>query len=399
MYGKLQADLTERLTRLRTEGLFKSERVLETRQGAEIRAAGADGTSREVLNFCANNYLGLSGRPELAAAASRAMDEWGYGLSSVRFICGTQRIHRDLETDVARFLGVDDAILFSSCYDANGGVFEALLDADCAILTDALNHASIIDGVRLAKATRYIYNHLDMADLERRLVDAKAAKYRLIVTDGVFSMDGDIADLAAICDLADAHDALVLVDDSHATGFIGPTGRGTPEYSGVRDRVDLISTTFGKALGGGAGGCVAGRQEIIQWLRQKARPYLFSNALPPAIVGGNREALRLAAESAEARLRVMRQAERFRGAMAAAGFALRPGIHPIVPVMFGDEQLALGMAEDLLREGIYVIAFSFPVVPRGQARIRVQLSAAHSDAMVDRCVAAFVKVGRQRGAI
>jgi len=399
MYGNMKADLVERLATLRTEGLYKEERVLTTPQGARIQAHTADGKVIEALNFCANNYLGLSGRAELAAAATRTMEAWGFGLSSVRFICGTQTIHQALEAELASFLGVEDAILFSSCFDANGGVFEALLDADCAIITDALNHASIIDGVRLAKATRYIYAHLDLTDLERQLRAAAGAKYRLIVTDGVFSMDGDIADLAAICDLAEAHDALVLVDDSHATGIIGATGRGTPEYTGTRQRVDLITTTFGKALGGAAGGCVAGHSEIIQWLRQKARPYLFSNTLPPAIVGGTREALRLAAESSAGRDQVLRNAGRFRTAMTAAGFTIRPGVHPIVPVIFGDENLARRMADGLLRKGIYVIAFSFPVVPRGQARIRVQLSAAHTDDMIDRCVAAFIELGKELGAL
>jgi glycine C-acetyltransferase len=406
MYGSIKNDIAARLAALVNEGLYKNERILRTRQGATVSAAPAaalSGTAKragkEVLNFCANNYLGLAGRPELAAAASAAMDEWGYGLSSVRFICGTQEPHKLLEAEIARFLGVDDAILFSSCFDANGGVFEALLDADCAILTDALNHASIIDGVRLCKAKRFIYAHLDMADLEAKLVEAADAKYRLIATDGVFSMDGDIADLGSICDLAEKYDALVLVDDSHATGFVGKTGRGTHEHRGVMGRVDLITTTFGKALGGASGGCVAGRKELIDWLRQKARPYLFSNTLPPAIVGGTREAIRLAGASTELRDRVAANAARFRAAMTAAGFKLRPGEHPIVPVMLGDEKLAVAMAERLLDEGIYVIAFSYPVVPKGSARIRVQLSAGHTDEMIDRCVASFAKVARELSAI
>ena len=394
MYGSIRNDLASRLEALKSDGLHKGERVLSTPQGATVKTAG-----KEVLNFCANNYLGLAGRIELAAAASQAMDEWGYGLSSVRFICGTQEPHKELEADIARFLGMDDAILFSSCFDANGGVFEALLDADCAILTDALNHASIIDGVRLCKAQRHIYAHLDMADLEAKLKEAASCKYRLIATDGVFSMDGDIADLASICDLAEKYDALVLVDDSHATGFIGATGRGTHEYRGVQGRVDLITTTFGKALGGASGGCVAGRKELVDWLRQKARPYLFSNTLPPAIVGGTREAIRLASVSTELRDRLETNAARFRAAMTAAGFKLRPGEHPIIPVMLGDEKLAVRMAERLLEEGIYVIAFSYPVVPKGSARIRVQLSAAHTADMIDSCVAAFAKVGRELGAI
>ena len=394
MYGSIKGDIAARLAALQEDGLRKTERILTTRQGASVAAAG-----KKVLNFCANNYLGLAGRSELVAAASRAMEEWGYGLSSVRFICGTQEPHKLLEADLARFLGTDDAILFSSCFDANGGVFEALLDADCAILTDALNHASIIDGVRLCKAKRAIYAHLDMADLERKLQEAAGAKYRLIATDGVFSMDGDIADLASVCDLAEKYDALVLVDDSHATGFVGATGRGSHEYRGVMGRVDLITTTFGKALGGAAGGCVAGRRELVDWLRQKARPYLFSNTIPPAIVGGTREALRLASASTELRDRLADNAARFRAGMEAAGFRLRPGEHPIIPVMLGDAKLAVRMAERLLEEGIYVVAFSYPVVPMGAARIRVQLSAAHTGAMIDRCVAAFALVGRELGAI
>ena len=399
MYGAIKDDLKQRLASARAEGLYKEERVLKTSQGARIRATSPDGRQRDALNFCANNYLGLSGRPELAAAASRAMETWGFGLSSVRFICGTQEPHIALEAELSKFLGTDDTILFSSCFDANGGVFEALLDSECAILTDSLNHASIIDGVRLCKASRYIFAHGNREDLEQKLIEARDAKYRLIVTDGVFSMDGDIADLRSICDLADAHDALVLVDDSHATGFVGPTGRGTPEHCGVMDRVDLITTTFGKALGGAAGGCVSGRAELIAWLRQKARPYLFSNTIPPAIVGGTREALRLASASTELRDRVWENARRFRSAMAAAGFRIREGGHPIVPVMLGDEKLAVRMAQRLLEEGIYVVAFSYPVVPKGLARIRVQLSAAHDADMIDSCVDAFRKVGKELGAI
>jgi glycine C-acetyltransferase len=408
MYGSIKNDISSRLAALKEDGLYKGERIITTRQGATVSAAASAAANasakgaaagKEVLNFCANNYLGLAGRKELVTAASTAMDEWGYGLSSVRFICGTQEPHKALESEIARFLGMEDAILFSSCFDANGGVFEALLDADCAILTDALNHASIIDGVRLSKAKRYIYAHLDMRDLEAKLAECAGAKYRLIATDGVFSMDGDIADLVSICDLAERYDALVLVDDSHATGFVGATGRGTHEHRGVMGRVDLITTTFGKALGGAAGGCVAGRKELVEWLRQKARPYLFSNTLPPAIVGGTREAIRLAASSTTLRDRVAANAARFRAAMTAAGFNLRPGEHPIIPVMLGDEKLAVRMAARLLDEGIYVIAFSYPVVPVGSARIRVQLSAAHTDDMIDRCVAAFAKVGRELGAI
>ncbi len=393
MYSKIKDDLISRMATLKADGLYKGERILTTRQGAEVTTV----SGKPVLNFCANNYLGLAGRPELVKAAKRAMDAWGFGLSSVRFICGTQEPHKMLETELATFLGMEDVILFSSCFDANGGVFEALLDAECAVLTDALNHASIIDGVRLCKATRYIYAHADMKDLDTKLKEAAGAKYRLIATDGVFSMDGDIADLEHICDLAERHDALVLVDDSHATGFVGKTGKGTHEFRGVMDRVDLITTTFGKALGGAAGGCVAGRKELVEWLRQKARPYLFSNTIPPAIVGGTREALRLASASTLLRDRLAANARRFREAMAKAGFTLRPGEHPIVPVMLGDEKLAVRLAERLLQEGIYVIAFSFPVVPKGSARIRVQLSASHTDDMIDRCVAAFQRVGKELG--
>jgi len=395
MYGKIKDDLGSRIATLKADGLYKGERVLATRQGAEVATV----TGKPVLNFCANNYLGLAGRPELVEAAKRAMDQWGFGLSSVRFICGTQEPHKMLETELAAFLGMEDVILFSSCFDANGGVFEALLDAECAILTDSLNHASIIDGVRLCKATRYIYAHADMKDLEAKLKESAGAKYRLIATDGVFSMDGDIAYLEQICDLAERHDALVLVDDSHATGFVGKTGRGTHEYRGVMGRVDLITTTFGKALGGAAGGCVAGRKELVEWLRQKARPYLFSNTIPPAIVGGTREALRMASASTLLRDKLATNAHRFREAMTKVGFTLRPGEHPIVPVMLGDEKLAVCLAERLLQEGVYVIAFSFPVVPKGSARIRVQLSASHTDDMIDHCVAAFQKVGKELGVL
>ncbi|MCA1950140.1 MAG: glycine C-acetyltransferase [Treponema sp.] len=399
MYERMKADLQQRLKELEDQGLYKIERVLQGPQGPEITARLPDGRSIQALNFCANNYLGLANRPELIEAATKAMNEWGYGLSSVRFICGTQEQHRFLEQELSAFLGTEDTILFSSCFDANGGVFEALLDAESAILTDALNHASIIDGVRLCKARRLIYNHMDMTDLEQKLREAADAKYRMIVTDGVFSMDGDIADLKTICDLADRYDALVLVDDSHATGFIGPNGRGTAEHWNVQDRVDLITTTFGKALGGASGGCVSGRRELIQWLRQKARPYLFSNTLAPAIVGATREALRIAANAQDLRNQLARNTMRFRRAMEEAGFTIRHGHHPIVPIMLGDEILAVRMAQALLEEGIYVIAFSYPVVPRGLARIRVQLSAAHTDQMVDRCVEAFVKVGRDLGAL
>jgi glycine C-acetyltransferase len=394
MYEPAQEILGRILQEIRDAGTWKEERLLESPQGAEIRVGG-----RTVLNFCANNYLGLSDHPALLAAARSALDERGYGLSSVRFICGTQDRHRDLERRLAAFLGFEDAILFSSCFDANGGVFEALLGEEDAIVSDALNHASIIDGIRLARARRLRYAHADMADLEARLVEARDARMRLVVTDGVFSMDGDLARLDEICALAERHRALVMVDDSHASGFVGRTGRGTPEHFGVQGRVDLLTSTLGKALGGAAGGFVAARREIVDLLRQRARPYLFSNTLAPPIVGASLAALDLLEGSTALRDRLAENARRFRAGMAAAGFQLRPGSHPIVPIMLGDARLAVDLARDLLAEGIYVIGFSFPVVPRGEARIRVQLSAAHTPEMVDRAVDAFVKVGRRRGVV
>lgn len=404
MYGALKDDLRKKLDDIRSEGLYKSERVIASPQGARIRVR--DG--KEVLNFCANNYLGLANHPAIREASRKAQEEWGYGLSSVRFICGTQEPHKRLERSVAEFLGTEDAILFSSCFDANGGVFEPLLDEDCAIITDSLNHASIIDGVRLCKARRWIWKHGDLRDteetdpdtgkpakgLERCLKEASSCKYRMIATDGVFSMDGDIADLASVCDLAEKYGALVMVDDSHATGFVGRTGRGTPEHCGVTGRVDILTTTFGKALGGASGGVVAARAEIVEYLRQKARPYLFSNTLAPGIVGGTLKALELLSASTELRDRLEANTRRFREGMTAAGFDIRPGIHPIVPVMLYQEKLAHEMADRLLDEGIYVIGFSFPVVPRGKARIRVQISAAHSEADIDRALAAFRKVAQ-----
>jgi glycine C-acetyltransferase len=409
MYGTLKSELEDKLADIRAEGLYKDERVIATPQGAIIRVA--DG--KEVLNFCANNYLGLANDPSICAAAARALEEWGYGMASVRFICGTQGPHKRLEAAMADFLGMEDSILFSSCFDANGGVFEPLLGEDCAIITDSLNHASIIDGIRLCKAERWIYRHGDMRDaeetdadtgktvkgLERCLKEASGRRLRMIATDGVFSMDGDIADLGAICDLADRYDALVMVDDSHATGFVGKTGRGTPEYRGVVGRVDIVTTTFGKALGGASGGCVAARREIVEYLRQKARPYLFSNTLAPAIVGGTLRALEMLSASTTLRDRLEANTLRFRGRMTAAGFDIRSGVHPICPVMLYDERLAQTMASSLLDEGIYVIGFSFPVVPRGKARIRVQLSAAHSEAQVDAALAAFSRVGARLGVI
>jgi glycine C-acetyltransferase len=382
------------LEEIRAAGTWKEERVIQSPQGAEIEVGG-----RRVLNFCANNYLGLSGHPGLLAAARAALEARGYGLSSVRFICGTQDLHRELEQRLAAFFGFADAILFSSCFDANGGIFEALLGEQDAIVSDSLNHASIIDGIRLAKARRYRYAHADLADLESKLVEAADARTRLVVTDGVFSMDGDLARLDEICAIAERHQAMVLVDDSHASGFVGRTGRGTAEHFGVQGRVDVLTSTLGKALGGAAGGFVAGPREVVDLLRQRARPYLFSNTLAPPIVGASLAALDLLEGSTDLRDRLMGNAKRFREGMTAAGFRLRPGFHPIAPILLGDARLAVELARDLLEEGIYVVGFSFPVVPKGEARIRVQLSAAHTAEMIDRAIDAFVKVGRRRGVI
>jgi glycine C-acetyltransferase len=392
MFGKAREVYRAQLDEIRAAGTWKEERLIASPQGVEIEVAG-----KRVLNFCANNYLGLSSHPEALEAARRALDERGYGLSSVRFICGTQDGHRTLERRLASFFAFDDAILFSSCFDANGGVFEALLGEEDAVISDALNHASIIDGIRLCKATRLRYANGDMAELESRLAEARGARLRMVVTDGVFSMDGFLAKLDEICALAEKHEALVMVDDSHASGFIGKTGRGTPEHCGVLGRVDVLTSTLGKALGGASGGFVAARQEIVDLLRQRARPYLFSNTLAPPIVGASLKLLDLLASSTALRDRLMENARNFREKMTAAGFTLRPGIHPIVPIMIGDARQATEMARDLLDEGIYVIGFSYPVVPRGQARIRVQLSAAHTREHLDRAVEAFVKVKRQRG--
>jgi glycine C-acetyltransferase len=395
-----RAHLAAELEGLRAQGLFKDEWPLSGPQGAEIRVQG-----RSVLNFCANNYLGLSGHPELLRAAHRALDEWGYGLSSVRFICGTQELHLGLEREVAAFLGQEDAILYAACFDANGGVFEPLLAAEDAILTDRLNHASIIDGVRLCKAKRLVYEHADVSDLESKLREAQAARFRMIVTDGVFSMDGDLAPLPQICELAERHRALVLVDDSHATGFVGRGGRGTWEHFGLPPgRVDVISTTFGKALGGASGGCIAGSRELVGVLRQRSRPYLFSNTLAPVVAATTRRALELLGASTELRDRLEANTREFRQRMTAAGFEIRPGVHPIVPILFTrfapeDAPLAQRFARALLDEGIYVKGFFHPVVPRGQSRIRVQLSAAHTPEHVERAVAAFAKVGRALGVL
>jgi glycine C-acetyltransferase len=387
------------LDRIRADGFYKSERVIESPQSPCIGIAGG----REVLNFCANNYLGLANDPRLVRAAKDGLDQWGFGMASVRFICGTQSVHKQLESAIAGFLGTDDSILYGSCFDANGGLFETLLGEEDAIISDELNHASIVDGIRLCKARRYRYRNNDMADLAARLAEADAAgaRYKMIATDGVFSMDGIIADLRSICDLADHHKALVMVDDSHAVGFVGAGGRGTPEFCGVEGRVDIITGTLGKAMGGASGGYTAGRREIVELLRQRSRPYLFSNTLAPCIAVASLEVLALlrSDEGVQLRSRVRANGERFRNAMSALGFALVPGQHPIIPVMLGDAELATRMADALLEEGIYVIGFSFPVVPRGKARIRTQMSAAHTAEQIDRAVAAFAKVGRRLQAI
>ncbi|OHX14466.1 glycine C-acetyltransferase [Chromobacterium sphagni] len=393
------AHLQATLAQIRADGYEKPERVIATPQSAGIALAGGE----KVLNFCANNYLGLADDKRLVLAAKAGMDEYGYGCASVRFICGTQTIHKQLEKAVSDFLGTDDTILYSSCFDANGGVFETLLGEEDAVISDELNHASIIDGVRLSKAKRFRYKNNDMADLEAQLVAAEAAgaRFKLIVTDGVFSMDGIIANLKGLCEVADRHGAIVMVDDSHAVGFIGEHGAGTPELCGVADRVDIYTGTLGKALGGASGGYVAARQPIVDLLRQRSRPYLFSNTLAPAIAAASVEVLNIlkSGEGSELRAKVRRNAELFRKEMAAAGFTLVPGEHPIVPVMLGDARLAGEMAARLLKEGVYVIGFSYPVVPKGKARIRTQMSAAHSEEQVLRAVAAFIKVGRELGVI
>lgn len=392
--------LSDQLAELRAEGLYKGERIIASQQQALIEVAEG-GARREVLNLCANNYLGLANHPDVIRAAQRGLDERGFGVASVRFICGTQDIHKELEARLSAFLGTDDTILYSSCFDANGGLFETLLGEGDAIISDSLNHASIIDGVRLSKAARYRYANNDMADLERQLQAAVAAgaRYKLIATDGVFSMDGIIADLGAICDLADEYDALVMVDDSHATGFTGEAGRGSHEERGVMGRVDILTGTLGKALGGASGGYTSGRKEIVAWLRQRSRPYLFSNSLAPSVVAASLQVLNMLEDGAELRERLRANASYFRGAMTAAGFTLVGEGHPIIPVMLGDAALAGRMAERLLDLGIYVVAFSFPVVPRGEARIRTQMSAAHTRDQLEHAVAAFTQVGKELGAI
>ena len=395
MYGDIKKDLQDTIAQIRDDGLYKEEWVIAGSQGAEITVEGG----QEVLNFCANNYLGLSSHPKVIEAAHRTLDRWGYGMSSVRFICGTQQIHKELEKKISRFLQTDDTILFAACFDANGGVFEPLLGKEDAIISDALNHASIIDGVRLCKAQRFVFQHNDMADLEAKLKESQGARYRMIATDGVFSMDGDIAKLDEICDLADTYDALVMVDDCHATGFLGPTGRGSIEYRGVMGRVDIISGTLGKALGGASGGFASGRKEIIELYRQRSRPYLFSNTLAPAVAGASMAVFDLLSETTELRDRLEENTAYFREQMTAAGFDIRPGEHPIVPIMLYEAKLSQDMARDLLAEGIYVIGFYYPVVPKGQARIRVQLSAAHTREHLDKAIAAFTKVGKKHQVI
>lgn len=391
MYGKMKEDLKKTLAELKEQGLYKTERIITSAQGAEIHLE----TGETALNFCANNYLGLASHPEVVQAAQTIMNDWGFGLSSVRFICGTQKIHKQLEENVSSFLGTEDTILYCAAFDANGGVFEPLLGEESAIISDELNHASIIDGVRLCKAARYRYKHSDMDELEKCLQESQTARYRIVVTDGVFSMDGDIARLPEIVALCEKYDALVMVDDSHATGYIGATGRGTAEHYGLLGKIDIITTTFGKAMGGGNGGCTSGRKEIIDMLRQRSRPYLFSNTLAPATVGATMKAIEMLSASSDLQHRVMQNANRFRSQMEAAGFDLVKGDTAIVPVMVYDEPLAIRFADDLLREGVYVIGFVFPVVPRGKARIRVQLSAAHTPEQVDTAVAAFIKSGKK----
>ena len=387
--------LKREITALRERGLYKEERVIASPQDAVIRLA--DG--REVINLCANNYLGLADHPALVEAAQEALEDHGYGMASVRFICGTQTVHRKLEGRLARFLGTDDALLYSSCFDANTGLFETLLDERDAVISDALNHASIIDGIRLCKARRLRYANNDMAELEARLKEAADCRFRLIATDGVFSMDGVIANLPAICDLAEAHDALVMVDDSHAVGLLGENGGGTPEHYGLKGRIDILTGTLGKALGGASGGYTAGRAEIVGWLRQRSRPYLFSNSLAPMIAGASLAALDLVEQGAALRRKLADNGEHFRAAMAKLDFTLAGAGHPIVPVMVGDAKLAWAMAERLLEDGIYVTAFSYPVVPEGRARIRTQMSAAHTPQHIERAVAAFAEAGRALGLI
>jgi len=394
MYGRIREHLRRELESIREGGLYKEERVIEGAQGAEIMVGG-----RKVINFCANNYLGLANHPEVVRAARDGLARWGYGLASVRFICGTQALHKQLEETISRFHGTDDSILYTSCFDANGGVFEPLLGEEDAIISDALNHASIIDGIRLCKAQRYRYAHADMNDLETQLKAARGARFRMIATDGVFSMDGDVADLKTICDLAERHDALVMVDEAHATGFLGPTGRGAHEHCGVQGRVDIVNSTLGKALGGASGGFATGRREIIELLRQRSRTYLFSNTLAPALVAGSIAAFDVLSKTTALREKLIRSTMSFRKEMRARGFEIKNGEHPIVPIMLGDARLAQEMARALLDDQIYVIGFSYPVVPKGQARIRVQISAAHEPEHLEQAVEAFTRVGKAMGVL
>ena len=393
-YQSLKTVLTQQLADIRAAGLYKQERQLLSPQGTDIRVAQGP-----ALNLCANNYLGLANHPDIRQAAIKGLTEHGYGMASVRFICGTQDLHVRLEQSISTFLGTENTILYSSCFDANGGLFEVLLTEEDAVISDALNHASVIDGIRLCKAKRLRYAHADMAELESRLQESRGNRLRLIATDGVFSMDGDLAKLDHIVELADRYDAIVMVDDSHATGVLGPNGRGTPAHFGVVDRVDIVTSTLGKSLGGAAGGFTSGRAEIVELLRQRSRPYLFSNALPPVIASAALQAVKLVAQGDALRAQLRDNAAFFRERLTALGFRLVPGNHPIIPVMLGDATLATSMADRLLREGVYVVGFSFPVVPKGQARIRVQMSAAHTRAQLEQAVGAFEKVGRKLGVI
>lgn len=397
MYDKIKPFLQKELESIKEAGLFKKERIIVTPQGASIKTFEGD----EVINFCANNYLGLSSHPKVIAAAKKAIDSHGYGMSSVRFICGTQDIHKILEKKISEFLGMEDTILYAAAFDANGGVFEPLLGSEDAIVSDELNHASIIDGVRLCKAMRYRYKHNDMADLKKQLDDCRAAgaKQILIVTDGAFSMDGTIAQLDKICDLADQYEALVMTDESHSTGFLGKTGRGVPELCGVTSRVDIITGTLGKALGGASGGFTSGRKEIVEMLRQRSRPYLFSNTLAPSIVGASIEVFNMLSETTELRDRLEENTRYFRGQISKAGFDIKPGTHPIVPIMLYEAPLAQKFADLLLKKGIYVIGFFYPVVAKGQARIRVQISAAHTRAHLDKAIQSFTEVGKELGVL
>jgi glycine C-acetyltransferase len=392
MYGKVKQQLQQTLDEIREAGLYKTERVIETPQEARIEVNG-----REVLNMCANNYLGLSDDPEIVKAAQAGLEKWGYGLSSVRFICGTQEIHKELERKISEFLGTEDTILYTSCFDANGGLFETILTDEDAVISDELNHASVIDGIRLSKAQRFRYKNGDMADLEAKLLEASSARFRMIATDGIFSMDGYIAKLEEICDLADKHDAMVMIDDSHAVGFMGKTGRGTHEHCGVMDRVDVITGTLGKALGGASGGYTSGKKEIIELLRQRSRPYLFSNSVAPPIVAASIAAIDMLTRSTELRDKLMDNTRYFREKIAGIGLEVLPGEHPIVPIMFGDAKPAVKMAEKLLEKGVYVIPFSFPVVPKGKARIRTQVSAAHSREDLDFAIAKFAEARSEIG--